>query len=313
MQGHYTRQQVLAILRQRFPKLSVSELFFAGAGDDCDAFCVNRTLIFKFPRHPLASCALQKEAAILQYCEGRLPVAVPRVLFFSGEENAADYPYCLLGEERMQGRFLSPAIYRQFSAKEQENLAEQIAAFLTALHALPIPQTLCALQNDEQERRKQAEALMQQWLERVPEPERRVFMEQAVGLRKKRETADKTQVLIHGDFSCNHILLDEQRANMRGVIDFADAAAKERAYDFVYLLEDSEEEIGSTFGRKVLAYYKGEQAEKIFAFAQQCQEREAFEQILRCVQMKDEKAFQRCIAALYAQQHIREQKEAWSE
>lgn len=40
-----------------------------------------------------------------------------------------------------------------------------------------------------------------------------------------------------------------------GIIDFGDAAVTDRDKDFVYLLEDSCEEIGREFGLKVLEYY----------------------------------------------------------
>ena len=40
-----------------------------------------------------------------------------------------------------------------------------------------------------------------------------------------------------------------------GIIDFGDAAVTDRDKDFVYLLEDSREEIGREFGLKVLECY----------------------------------------------------------
>ena len=40
-----------------------------------------------------------------------------------------------------------------------------------------------------------------------------------------------------------------------GIIDFGDAAITDRDKDFVYLLEDSDEELGREFGLKVLDYY----------------------------------------------------------
>ena len=42
---------------------------------------------------------------------------------------------------------------------------------------------------------------------------------------------------------------------MSGIIDFGDVAITDADKDFVYLLEQSEEEIGREFGLKVLKYY----------------------------------------------------------
>lgn len=47
-----------------------------------------------------------------------------------------------------------------------------------------------------------------------------------------------------------------QKNRAVGVIDFGDVAVTDRDKDFVYLLEDSKEEIGRDFGIKVLEYYQ---------------------------------------------------------
>ena len=58
---------------------------------------------------------------------------------------------------------------------------------------------------------------------------------------------DGKKCLCHNDFSCNHILLDDD-GRFAGVIDFGDSGIIDEYCDFIYLLEDSEEEIGVSFG-----------------------------------------------------------------
>ena len=60
--------------------------------------------------------------------------------------------------------------------------------------------------------------------------------------------------LCHNDLSCNHIVMSNNK--VVGIIDFGDVAITDRDKDFVYLLENSDEEIGREFGLKVLGYYK---------------------------------------------------------
>ena len=60
--------------------------------------------------------------------------------------------------------------------------------------------------------------------------------------------------LCHNDFSCNHLLLDNDN-RLVGVIDFGDSGIIDEYCDFIYLLEDSEEEIGMSFGEDILKLY----------------------------------------------------------
>ena len=72
---------------------------------------------------------------------------------------------------------------------------------------------------------------------------------------------DDRKCLCHNDFSCNHILLDENN-RFSGVIDFGDAGIIDEYCDFIYLLKDSEEEIGHEFGEDILKLYGNINAEK---------------------------------------------------
>ena len=60
--------------------------------------------------------------------------------------------------------------------------------------------------------------------------------------------------LCHNDFSCNHLLLDDNN-RLCGIIDFGDSGIIDEYCDFIYLLEDSEEELGYEFGEDVLKLY----------------------------------------------------------
>ena len=62
--------------------------------------------------------------------------------------------------------------------------------------------------------------------------------------------------LLHGDFSLDHILFNEENI-VSGVLDFGDSRVGKPLSDFVYLLDDQdEEEFGGAFGRLVLAEYE---------------------------------------------------------
>ncbi len=65
----------------------------------------------------------------------------------------------------------------------------------------------------------------------------------------------KDFALLHGDFSLGHILFDENNLPC-GVLDFGDARVGKPISDFVYLLDDEDdEEFGKEFGLQVLEKY----------------------------------------------------------
>ena len=70
---------------------------------------------------------------------------------------------------------------------------------------------------------------------------------------KKPKTQNEL-VLLHGDFSLDHILF--QNNEVSGILDFADSRIGNYKNDFIYLLDnDDPEEFGKYFGEMVLEKY----------------------------------------------------------
>lgn len=66
--------------------------------------------------------------------------------------------------------------------------------------------------------------------------------------------------LLHGDFSLNHVLFDDENI-VCGVLDFGDSRVGKPESDFIYLLDDKDdEEFGADFGKMVLKKYKSYKA-----------------------------------------------------
>ena len=66
----------------------------------------------------------------------------------------------------------------------------------------------------------------------------------------------KDLVLLHGDFSLNHVLFNDKNV-VCGILDFADSRVGKPLSDFSYLLDDEDdEEFGADFGKTVLSIYK---------------------------------------------------------
>lgn len=66
----------------------------------------------------------------------------------------------------------------------------------------------------------------------------------------------KDLVLLHGDFSLNHILFNNKNVAC-GILDFADSRIGKPKSDFCYLLDDKDdEEFGTNFGKIVFSMYE---------------------------------------------------------
>ncbi len=73
----------------------------------------------------------------------------------------------------------------------------------------------------------------------------------------------KDFALLHGDFSLGHVLFDENNLPC-AVLDFGDARVGKPMSDFIYLLDDEdEEEFGKEFGLQVLRKYSKFAKDKI--------------------------------------------------
>ena len=131
-------------------------------------------------------------------------------------------------------------------------LAREVAAMLTALHAVPVeePRALGVPEIDlgEELYRPMVEAS----LPRLG-PRGRTWLEQRfaafIGGGGSRIAP---RVLVHGDLACSHLLAG-RAGGLAGVIDWAEARIADPAYDFAALIA----ECPRTFAEQVIAGYGG--------------------------------------------------------
>lgn len=66
----------------------------------------------------------------------------------------------------------------------------------------------------------------------------------------------KDLCLLHGDFSLNHVLFSKENI-VCGILDFGDSRIGKAKSEFIYLLDDEDqEEFGANFGKLVLSKYE---------------------------------------------------------
>lgn len=239
-------EEMKHLIEHTFQGFSVKSIKVIGEGFDSVAYLANDEYIFKRSKHKEAAQNMKKEIKVLRYLEGKLSLEIPIIDYYDEENNICGY-------KKIKGEVLTPEMYSSMSGDEQEQLAKDIANFLTLLHSLPLPE-IEELESDiVQDYKSDYDALKVMIYDKIPSKSK-TYLDALFRRILSDERITKYSVaLCHNDLSCNHIIMKNNR--VVGIIDFGDVAITDRDRDFIYLLENSDEEIGREFGLKVLDYY----------------------------------------------------------
>lgn len=234
------------LIEHTFGEFSVESIKVIGAGLDSVAYLVNDEYIFKKSKHKEAAENMKKEISVLRYLEGKLPLEIPRIEFYDADVNICGY-------KEIKGTILTPEMYSSMNNEEQKQLAKDIANFLIQLHALPLPEIDDLELDVIEDYKNDYEALKSMIYDKIPSQSKEYLDKLFSRILTDEKITKYSVALCHNDLSCNHIIMRNKK--VIGIIDFGDVAITDRDKDFVYLLEDSDEEIGREFGLKVLNYY----------------------------------------------------------
>ena len=226
--------------------LEVNSIKVLGEGLDSVAYLVNNYYIFKKSKHQEARENLKKEIKVLNYIKGKVSLQIPEIEYYSEK-------YSICGYKEIKGTILTPKIYEQLSDENKDKLAKDIASFIKEMHSLPLPDIdnldLDVLEDYESDYKELKKKIYNNISDKA-----KSYIDSLFDRILNDEKITKYEVaLCHNDLSCNHIIMDNNK--VVGIIDFGDVAITDRDKDFVYLLENSDEEIGREFGLKVLDYY----------------------------------------------------------
>lgn len=242
----YVKEQI-----ERCFEFPVKKCEFLDSGYDCEAYLVNYKYVFKITRYEEGIEKFKKEKKVLDYLKDNFicKVQIPKIEYFAVKED-----YAIMGYQYIKGKFLSPKIYKKMNKKQKEQLINDIADFLKKLHSLPINNFEDIVEDDISECKEDFKFLKKNLLNDLPVKQQLYIEELTNRIAKNDKYRNARKCLCHNDFSSKHIIVNDNFV-MCGVIDFGDSVVKEEYVDFVYLLEDSEEEIGKAFGKKVLKAY----------------------------------------------------------
>ena len=233
------------IIESKF-KLTVNDILVLGQGLDSIAYLVNHEYIFKQSKHNDARNNLKKEIQVLKYLKGKITLQIPDIEYYSEE-------YGVCGYKKVKGEKLTPDMYQKMNDNEKDNLAQDIALFLQEIHSMPLPDIDELELNVIDDYKSDYYTLKETIYNKIPDSSKKYIDNLYKRILNDERITQYVKTLCHNDLSCNHILI--QNNKVVGIIDFGDVAITDRDKDFVYLLEDSNEEIGREFGLRVLKHY----------------------------------------------------------
>ena len=232
----------IELIESQFPELAPARVELLGVGWDNTAFLVNGEIVFRFPRREIAVDLLVAETRVLPAIAPLLPLSVPVPRFVGRPEPRFTWPFA--GYPMLPGR---TACRAALSDAERVKLAEPLARFLAALHAIPTGHSIaCGVLPDrlgrlDVERRVPA---IRERLRQIAglglirdEGAWNEILEEAGAVDRKaraelRAANGNTIVgtLVHGDLYARHLLVDEA-GRLTGAIDWGDIHLGDPAID----------------------------------------------------------------------------------
>lgn len=244
------------ILEKKF-NIEINSLDLIGEGYDSKAYLVNGEYIFKVKYSANKKKGYDKEKSIYDFLNQNLVtnIKVPNI-----EYSYISDEISILGYKQIKGTFLTPEIYSTMSTEEQELLKKDIAYFLRQMHDLDYTDINSYAIDNKQNVLEEYQLLKTTIYNSLTDIEKQ-YIENFMQRLNSTTIFDGKKCLCHNDFSSNHLLLDENN-RLCGIIDFGDSGIIDEYCDFIYLLEDSEEEIGPNFGEDILRLYGNIDIEK---------------------------------------------------
>ena len=238
------------LLEHTFNNLHIKSIRVFGSGYDSVAYLVNDDYVFKIKFSTNNKKGYAKEKAIYDFLNKKMDtrIKIPNIEYSYISEDIS-----ILGYKEIKGRFLTPELYATLSIDEQQLLKRDIALFLKQMHSLDTNEIKDYSIDNKQNVEEEYQLLRNTIYNSLTDLEK-AYIESFMQKLYTTDLFNGKKCLCHNDFSCNHLLLNENN-RLNGIIDFGDSGIIDEYCDFIYLLEDSEEEIGSEFGIEILKLY----------------------------------------------------------
>lgn len=235
-------------LIEKYIDIRIYNMQLLGSGDDSVAYLINDKYVFKIRYNVLKKFAYKKEKDICDFLNKKIQcdIKFPNILYFYSSDDCE-----ILGYEQIKGTILTPSMYNSMTIDEQDKLKEDISIFLKIIHSLDYSELNDYIIDNKKRLIEMCDFVL-------CNIELNSFENKYISNYKNKVVESNlfnyNICFCHNDLSCKHMMIDNNK-RLCGIIDFGDSGVTDEYCDFLYLLEDSEEEISSQFGEDIIKLY----------------------------------------------------------
>lgn len=241
----------LQSLIDTYPEFPLSSISFNSSGQNNNVLLINKTFIFRFPKHTQAVKKLEIEMAILSELQNYTTLEIPNPTFKNLESSMVGKTF--IGYRMISGEPLwYETLFNIHDHKTLDGLATQLANFLKELHRVPL-RTLLPHELPVYDQ-------YDKWADLYVRIQEKLFPHMRLEARKwavnhfelflsSSDNFKYQPVLRYGDFGTSNILFNTKAQIIKGIIDFGGTGIGDPAYDFAGIL--------SSYGESLLQrFYK---------------------------------------------------------
>jgi len=240
-----SNQKLAEKIRAAFPRLAFTRVRRAG-GEDHVALILDEKWIFRFPRTKTYERTLHTELELLSSLKKhRLPFKIPSYRWIERHKKFGGYAM-------IHGRKMTRTAVVRLDTAHTRTVAKQLAHFLTVLHTLPAQggsgsaRTVRSYAERYFDTRRAVirTSISSALLARLDFFFRHTYAQKITPVPRKTWT--------HRDVRDDHILFDQKKQRIAGIIDFGDADIGDPAFDFTSLWD-----YGAAFIDEIYRHYHG--------------------------------------------------------
>ncbi len=243
------KESLVQLIRSQFPDVAFTNAELIKKGWDHDVLILDEKYIFRFAKEQLYKGSFQREVRFLNSFSISAPLRVPRYRWLSSDGTFGGY-------EMIKGTDLTAALFQTFSAENKAAIAEAMARFLTALHAIPVQQIetlgFAPYGSWKEECAERQRWFKDEFTRNVASKltgDQRTFVERfAADFYYSKY--DIQPVFGHFDLGHDHIMIGDN--SISGIIDFGDARIGDPAEEFSAFFN-----YDATLATQIYALYEG--------------------------------------------------------
>lgn len=249
-----SEDQVEGLIKGAFPDFKIESIKLEGVGWDNSAFAVNGDYIFRFPQYEAVLEYVEREISLLPKLNEILPVPVPNIEFVGEREAGGSCFQRFIGYKRLPGDRLDKKQWARLDSKSKTLAAKEIAGVLDALHNFSTEAAIAMGIGREHHRKKANDFLATAKKSVFPllAPSEQEGVERNIQAYLEDDSClDYTPAVLHADLSAEHVLWDETKGHLSGILDWGDVVIGDPDFD----LAGPYAVFGSDFIHRILEFW----------------------------------------------------------